>query len=146
VTEDAYDEASAALLAAVATEIGPWVERRVVELAPELGDEAVRAAEQARSEVVGALTVLVATDIDEQRGTPLGVVRRATRIPTEVLRAAGVAPARRDPWAREADPDDVYDLVPATWADLGPACGEAGLVWGAAKALRHLARHRPPRD
>jgi hypothetical protein len=73
----------------------------------------------------------------------LQVVRRSTRFAGEVLRDAGVPPVHRDRWQREAEPDDLYDLSPATWADIGPASGEAGLIWGAAKAMAHLARHRP---
>jgi hypothetical protein len=39
-------------------------------------------------------------------------------------------------------PDDVYDLTPASFADVDPALHEPGLVWGAAKAHVHLARRR----
>ena len=41
-----------------------------------------------------------------------------------------------------AFPDDVYDLAPASFADVDPALHEPGLVWGAAKAHVHLARRR----
>jgi hypothetical protein len=36
----------------------------------------------------------------------------------------------------------VYDLTPASFADVDPALHEPGLVWGAAKAHVHLARRR----
>ncbi len=140
---DPYDEASRALVAAVAAELRPWIERRVLELAPDARDAAVAAASAADAEVTERLVALVAVDIDEQRTTPLGIVRSAMRWPTAALREAGARPVRRDEWVASADPDDVYDLAPVNWADLGPRCGEAGLVWGAAKAMRHLARHRP---
>jgi hypothetical protein len=143
VTEDVYAEASRALIAAVQVELGPWIERRVLELAPDQVSGAARAAQQAQVEVLEGLAVLVETDIDAQRGTPLQLVRRSTRFATAVLRDAGVAPVHRDAWQREAEPDDLYGLEPATWADLGPASAEAGLIWGAAKAMVHLERHRP---
>jgi hypothetical protein len=143
VTDDVYAEAGRALLRAVNAEVGPWIHRRVLELAPDQVEAATAAAAEATAEVVERLQVLIATDIDAQRGTPLQVVRDATRFPSAVLRDAGVAPVHRDPWQKEAAPDDLYDLQPATWADIGPESGEAGLIWGAAKAMVHLARHRP---
>jgi hypothetical protein len=146
VTDDVYDEACRALIQAVQAELGPWMERRILQLAPDRVEGASAVATQATTEVVEGLGVLVATDIDAQRGTPLQLVRRATRLGTAVLRDAGVAPVHRDPWQKEAEPDDDYDLAPATWADIGPESGEAGLVWGAAKAMVHLARHRPPAE
>ncbi len=53
-----------------------------------------------------------------------------------------MAPLARDAFARRQDPDDVYDLMPASFADIDPALAEPGLVWGAAKAHVHLARRR----
>jgi hypothetical protein len=146
VTEDVYAAASTALLEVVEAQLGPWIEGRVLELAPDQSAEATDAARQATAEVVAGLRDLLATDIDDQRTTPLQLVRHSTRFATAVLARAGVAPVRRDPWQKEAEPDDDYDLSPATWADLGPEAGEAGLIWGAAKAMAHLARHRPPSD
>jgi len=63
------------------------------------------------------------------------------RYPTEVLRAAGARPVARDPIQVRLLPDDVYDLSPATFADIDPALAEPGLMWGAAKALEHRRRH-----
>jgi hypothetical protein len=64
------------------------------------------------------------------------------KYPTEVLRAAGVPPVQRDSFVEQAFPDDIYDLAPASFADLDPALQEAGLSWGAAKAFDHKRRHR----
>ncbi|HEY3809796.1 MAG TPA: hypothetical protein VGL49_00065, partial [Acidimicrobiales bacterium] len=85
-------------------------------------------------------------DIDAQRTTPLALLRHAVRVPTEVLRDAGMAPVARDRFAREAFPDDDFDLSPASWADIDPALTELGITWGAAKAFEHRRRHRPPAD
>ncbi len=94
------------------------------------------------AEVAPAVRALLSTDIDEQRTSPLALVRGAVRYPTEVLRLAGVPSVERDPFAVRQFPDDPYDLTPATFADLDPALHEPGLTWGAAKAHVHLARRR----
>ncbi len=95
----------------------------------------------AQREVGPRVRALLDTDIDEQRSTPLSLLREAVRYPTEVLRAAGVEPVERDEMQERLLPDDVYDLAPATFADVDPALAEPGLVWGAAKALAHRRRH-----
>jgi hypothetical protein len=100
------------------------------------------AGEEARTVIGASARALLLTDIDEQTETPLGLLRSAVRYPTEVLRAAGVSPVRRDPFAERAFPDDVYDLSPASFADVDPSLHEPGLEWGAAKAHVHLTRRR----
>jgi hypothetical protein len=59
-----------------------------------------------------------------------------------VLADAGVPPVHRDGAAERLFPDDVYDLTPASFADLDAAVHEPGLVWGAAKAHVILRRRR----
>jgi hypothetical protein len=100
------------------------------------------AGEEARAVVGPAVRRLLLTDIDAQTETPLGLLRAAVRYPTGVLRASGVAPVTRDPFAERAFPDDVYDLSPASFADVDPSLHEPGLEWGAAKAHVHLTRRR----
>jgi hypothetical protein len=131
-------------------ELGPWVERSVAVmadawrpgLAGQLVDDARQAGERATAEVGPQVRALLAADVDEQRGTPLALLRGAVRYPTEVLAAAGVAEVVRDEFAERAFPADVYGLAPASFADLGPALHEPGLAWGAAKAHVVLARRR----
>jgi hypothetical protein len=48
----------------------------------------------------------------------------------------------RDEFSLRNFPDDVYDLTPASFADVDPELHEPGLLWGAAKAHVHLARRR----
>lgn len=128
-----------------------WVERAVERLVvawtgappgPAVRADAVAAGRAAAAEVGPRVRALLATDVDAQRGTPLAVVRSAVRWPTAVLRAAGVPEVVRDGFAERAFPSDVYDLAPATWADLDPALHDRGLAWGAAKAHVVLARRR----
>jgi hypothetical protein len=142
---------SASLAAAVDTALAAWVERVVRErwaqwrgepLPAAVATAAQAAAAQARAEVMPRLLALLATDVDEQRSNPLAVIRSATRHPTGVLRDAGVPPVERDHDARRLFPDDLYDLTPATFADLDPSVHEPGLVWGAAKAHVVLRRRR----
>ena len=48
----------------------------------------------------------------------------------------------RDRFAEQTFPDDVYDLVPASFADVDPSLHEPGLLWGAAKAHTVLVRRK----
>ena len=106
--------------------------------------EAARdAGRRAATEVGSDVRALLAADIDEQRTTPLALLRGAVRYPTDVLKAAGVPPIDRDPIQVRLLPDDLYDLSPANFADVDPALAEPGMVWGAAKALAHRRRHAP---
>jgi hypothetical protein len=104
--------------------------------------DARAAGERARAEVGAEVRALLALDIDDQRTTPLTLLRRAVRYPTEVLRGAGVPEVVRDARGEQLLPDDVYGIAPATFADIDPALHDPGLAWGAAKAHVHLARRR----
>jgi hypothetical protein len=141
-------EHATALADAVEAALPGWVERSVARrLAeagrsePEVAAAAAGAGRRAQREVGPRMRELLDADIDEQRTTPLSLLRDAVRYPTEVLRAAGVEPLERDELQERLFPDDVYDLAPATFADVHPDLVELGLVWGAAKAWTHRRRH-----
>ena len=125
-----------------------WVMSAVLSRLPDVEPEIQQSAELAgaeAAEVVGhEVAQLLASDIDAQRENPLAVLRRAVCYPTEVLWAAGVAPVDRDDFAVARFPDDVYDLVPASFADIHPELQTPGLTWGAAKAFLHRRRHGAP--
>ncbi len=155
--DDPADEVSAAaygrLLAdGVDAVIATWVVRSVVgimvawrgEVPGEVALAAEEAAQEARRDVGGALRRLVTADVDDQRGTPLALLRAAVRYPTTVLAAAGVPPVERDAFSEEAFPDDVYDLTPANLTAVDPSLADPGMAWGAAKAWEHRRRHAPP--
>ena len=125
---------------AVEVALAGWMVTRVVALRPDLEAAATAMARSATDELMPELRTLLAADLDEQRATPMQLVRRAAAAATELLAAAGTPPVHRDPWLVEADPDDRYGLAIASWAELGPDAAEAGLVWGAAKAQTHLRR------
>ena len=144
-------EHATALADAIEAALPGWVERAVARRMaesgrsePEVAAAAAAAGAQARREVGSRVRALLDADIDEQRSTPLSLLREAARYPTEVLRAAGVAPVERDELQARLLPDDVYDRAPATFADVDPALTEPGLAWGAAKAWTHRRRHGGP--
>ncbi|HEX6595944.1 MAG TPA: hypothetical protein VF045_03360 [Acidimicrobiales bacterium] len=142
---ESIDEHATALADAIEAALPGWVERSVrLRLGGPTGQVETAAAEagrQAASEVGGAVRRLLEADIDEQATTPLALLRGAVRYPTAVLRAAGVAPVPRDAVQERLFPDDVYDLAPASFADIDPSLLEPGIRWGAAKAFVHKQRH-----
>jgi hypothetical protein len=108
--------------------------------------EAHAAGRRAQAEVGPRIRALLDADIDEQRTTPLAILRSAAvAYPSGVLAAAGVPPVVRDRAAEELFPEDLYDLALASFADLDPTLAETGLYWGAAKAFEHKRRHQPQR-
>jgi hypothetical protein len=108
---------------------------------PDVAEAAEVAGQRARSDAGTAVRELLMSDIDDQRTTPLALLRLAVKYPTEVLRSAGVPPVERDRFSAEVFPDDDYDLSPRSFADVDPALAEAGIAWGAAKAFTHKRRH-----
>jgi hypothetical protein len=141
-------EHATALADAIEAALPGWVERCVARRMagsgrsdPEVAEAAAAAGLRAQREVGPRVRALLDADIDEQRSTPLSLLREAARYPTEVLRAAGVEPVERDEMQERLLPDDIYDLAPATFADVDPAVTEPGLAWGAAKAWTHRRRH-----
>ena len=141
-----------ALADAVEVALPGWVERSVARImaawsgqAPDAGiaEAAREAGRRAGAEVGAEIRDLLAADIDDQWTTPLSLLRAAVRYPTAVLQDAGVPPVERDPFRERLEPGDLYDLSPATFADVDPSLAEPGMVWGAAKALAHRRRHLP---
>ena len=135
-----------AIAGRLATEVeralGPWVRRRLDGLDPADVEHVVAAVERV---VLPDLRAALERDVDTPGPSPLAIVRRAVGPVTEALRAAGAQPLARDRQQVELFPDDVYDVVPASFADLSPAAGEAGIAWGAARAFVHLERRRSER-
>lgn len=142
-------EQAEALARAVDEVLPGWVERSVERLLraatggadPVAMADAREAGQRARMEVGARIRALLETDIDDQRTNPLALLRGAVSYPTEVLRRAGVPAVPRDDFATERFPEDLYDLTPASFADIDPSLQEAGIAWGAAKAWLHKRRH-----
>jgi hypothetical protein len=145
------DDYAAALADGIDAALPQWVEACVARVMvaatgsvpPSVVAAASAAGVAAREEVAPRVRALLAADIDEQVTTPLAIIRSvAVRYPTTVLREAGVPGVVRDSFAELSFPDDIYDLSPASFADLSPDLVEAGMAWGAAKAFTHMRRHR----
>ena len=144
------DEHATALADAIEAALPGWVERSVRSRLPDvpadaiadaIADAVAEAGRAAAAEVGRAVRDLLSADIDQQATTPLSLLRGAVRFPTAVLRDAGVPPVARDEVRARLFPDDLYDLAPATFADVDPALADVGLAWGASKAFAHLQRH-----
>lgn len=145
----ADDEATLAnhaltLVTAVEAVVGDWIRWSIADRAPDLATSAAAdAAVSEGGEVLSAqLRALLSQDIADQTEGPLQVLRRGVRFATQVLADAETAHTPRDDFAQRAFPDDVYNLAPASFADVHPTLHEPGLVWGAAKAHVHLRRRR----
>jgi len=122
-----------------------WVARSVSRFVAVEGEVALRVGEvsaQVQRDVGLAVRRLLETDIDEQRGNPLTVVRRGVGPITALLREMQATPVERDEVDERLFPDDVYGLSPASFADIDPALHEPGLRWGAAKAYVFKQRRR----
>lgn len=139
-------------LLAVALGVLPdWVQRSVADRLADAGspspdevsglvaDAAAAAVEDARTALAESVRRLPGIDVGPP---PLQVFRTLVRHPTEVLRQCDVAPVVRGEFEQRAFPDDVYDLSPATWADIDPALHEPGLTWSAATAYLHKVIRR----
>lgn len=145
----AEDEAAlagyaAALAEAVDAIAAPWLRNLVEMRAPGVAESVdVREALNSSAEmVVAALRDQLGRDISKQTTGPLEILRQAVGFATTILTDAGVEQVERGEFETRAFPDDVYDLTPASFADVHPDLHEPGLMWGAAKAHVHLRRRR----
>ncbi len=143
------DTASADLADAIEQALPGWVERSVARLAGSgpgraqaLAGPAAAAGREAAAAVGAQVRELLQLDVEQQRATPLGLLRGAVAYPTAVLRAAAVAPVARSAERARLFPDDVYDLAPAAFADVDPALAGPGLAWGVHKAATVLGRQQ----
>jgi hypothetical protein len=148
--EEQFLEHGRELADALEVALPGWVERSVRRLIEASGapvesaalDAARTAGAAAAADVGGRVRELLRLDVDVQVTNPLSLVREAVAYPTEVLRRAGVPAVPRDRFAEERFPHDIYDLAPASFADVDPSLVDVGIQWGAAKAFVHRARHR----
>ncbi len=100
------------------------------------------AIETARAWLLSELRTVLESEAWEQRRNPLDLVRESTSPLSEELAAIGARPVARDEFQERSFPGDVFDLCPATWADVRPDLHETGLEWGAWKAAAIIARRR----
>jgi hypothetical protein len=148
------------IIAGVERTLGPWMVSCVARILEAWGrsaaDVVARALATAEREapavadrIARSLRELFAQDPSEQTRTPLEIVRTAIGDPTRILVDAGVPPVERDAFEERTWPEDRYDLLPRTLADLGdPDLGPLQLAWGLAKAgvLRARAEWPGPNE
>lgn len=145
--DEAAVDPGAALLDAARRVVPGWLRRITVDAARRGGVDQAQlelriddVVDRASKELLDRLADLLATDVDEQRTTPLTLVRAAVREPTQLLQDLGAVPPSSPDAGRSAD--DVYRLGPATWSDVDPSLHAPGLAWGAWKAMTVLTRRR----
>lgn len=151
-SEDEYAmfvELSTMLADGIEANLTGWTVRNIERVALAAGitpDDSLRqaandAGERCRARVGPLIHELLAADVDDQRSTPLVVVRDAVSYATEVLEAMGVPAVQRDAFEQRSFPADVYGLSPAAMSDVHESLGELAVMWGAAKAHIHMRRH-----
>ncbi len=147
---DAADDAAAVVgfgeaLAGLVLDVFPrWVAHTVSEhFGTDLTNGAEDAGGRARDSLRGPLMNFFSLDIDEQRTTPLSIIRAHMVVVTEYLTAQGIRPVERDEFDTRSHPADLFGLGPFAWIDFGEDVHVAGLQWGAAKAFVHRQRHLP---
>lgn len=145
MTEEEIDVASyGRMLADLLIDALPkWTETVVVDRAgKEHAAAGLRIGQTIAVQLSGELRALLTTDIDSQRQSPLALIRQHVGPATEYLSTAGIPHRMRDAYDEDVFPSDVYAIVPKAWIDFGEEVSDAGLRWGAAKAMAHRKRHQ----
>lgn len=145
---------------ALQTAIGPWVERTILSraktspralegeqgLTEDLRTVAAHAGQAAAADLGPKIQSLLKADIDDQWTTPLALARQAVPLITATLTRHGVEPVARDAEAIRINPDDLYDVSPASFAEIDPELQMMGIQWGAAKSHIFLTRRAQAQD
>lgn len=136
-----------ALLDALRTTVERWAVNTLVSRSPADAHQRVqkgadRIRNYVRESVLPDLTSLLGADIDAQWTSPLEIVRSLVVPITAELQTLDVPPPQRDASSIALHQDDLYNIAPATFADVDPSLHDLGLAWGAAKAHVHLRRHK----
>jgi hypothetical protein len=145
-----YGRIAGDLADALIEAIPPWLVRAALSRVAESGMRATadgserirRAAATTATALEPRLREVLLADVDAGGGSPLALVRDSVGPVTAVLHDLGVTPSVRDEFARRRFPDDLYDLAPASFADVDESLHEHGSAWGAARAYVHLRRRQ----
>lgn len=138
------------LLETLRRDLRPWLGDAVTQRVdsaryvpgPAQADALAAVIDTAVRDATNRLEVLLGTDIDAQRSTPLAEIRTAVAPVTRTLLDLGFAPHAPAESPPSGLADDVFGFGPASLAEISPDAHERGLEWGAAKAFVHLARRR----
>ena len=137
-----FDEVMTAVPAWLERSIGALLATPVESLDPSVRERIDSVVQRTRDDIARDLSRLLATDVDEQRTSPMHVLRRSTGGVTRLLSEMGVPPVLRDEFDASVMPDDPFALGPLTWKDLSEEVHDAGITWGAWKAATVLQRRR----
>ena len=96
-------------------------------------DEIAHMADEARQFVDLRLSELFAADVDQQRTTPLSILRDSVRYPNALLATQGATAFAAAGGSHFSQSEDPFHLMPASLADFGDEVHQAGLLWGAGK-------------
>ena len=127
---------------AIAAAVRPWLESAVARRGVAADPEVSELIEAVAAEVETSIAELVDADPDVPLSGPLERIRRTVVPVNEFLQRRDVPKPMRNTMDVEMHPEDLYDLGPMTFRDLGDEVHDAGITWGAAKAHLHLKRHR----
>ena len=130
-----------ALLTAIESAFAPWL-RATLEFrsGASLSAEVEAGITSAEERAIANITRLIEADVSEPLSGPLEQLRQAVGGIAPVLVAHDFPQPNRDPYDQEMRPDDIFDLGPISFMDLGEAVQTAGITWGAAKAHLHMTR------
>lgn len=141
--EQAYVQYGETLQAAVRDALGSWLVAQVESrLGQPIPSDLNAAIDSIVADADSRLDELVHADVDEPLSGPLARIRSAVMAINPLLDAAGVPHPHRDPFDAAREPDDIYQLGPVAFVDLGEEVHGAGIAWGAAKAYLHRARRQ----
>lgn len=121
------------MAAAMVAAFPDYLVERVERLGVAVDDALAGSIRGAARDLEAEFERLIVTSDAEQRRSPLELVRGATHPITAILAASGVPPVRRDDQDVSINPDDTYDLYPASSRDLGDQAWRAHVRWGLAK-------------
>jgi hypothetical protein len=110
----------------------PYIEARIAERGYPVVSSTV--LDDAGDELKDRLDALIRKPATEQRRSPLEIFQAACAAPNAALLEMRVEPPDRDPTTANALPGDIFDLAPASSAEIGEEVWQAHLAWGVAKA------------
>ena len=140
--QDLYDAVMAAVPHWILRRIEEVMKSGATEVSTQVMNEISEVSQQVQRTVESSLFELLSLDVDNQRQSPLHVIRTSINSATELLSRYEVPLPQRDEFETKAMPRDIFSIGPLTWKDLSEDVHEAGINWGAWKAAVVVSRRR----
>ncbi len=122
------------LIAALVQSFPEHIWQRLDDLGLVGGSGIATAIARGSDELASHLRELLGLPAVDQARSPLELVRDATVPVTAFLEQLGMRAPNRDAWHSREQPDDPFDLYPATSRDLGEEVWRLHMEWGISKA------------